>query len=213
MNLPLVIIRREAKVSEGSTVSINYFSGSYDRVQKIRENEAGEVYWGDTEDMDAVSFEHVDSFSFRTFWIYQPQFRILSQNDYLRSVSVMFMMFLFICIVCLLTALVVCCTRCQTIALNNRYIFDDLKKLGASPEFLSKEVRSQCKNVFKVPTMIGMTAIYLFFIMILYANDGRMLSAEVIALLVCLGILGLLAAIIYAVYSASVRMIKRQLEI
>ena len=35
LNLPLVIIRREAKVSEGSTVSINYFSGSYDRVQKM----------------------------------------------------------------------------------------------------------------------------------------------------------------------------------
>lgn len=35
MNLPLVVIRREAKISEGSTVSINYFSGSYDRVQKM----------------------------------------------------------------------------------------------------------------------------------------------------------------------------------
>jgi len=185
----------------------------YDRVQKIRENEAGMVYWGDTEDMTAISFEAVDSFNFRIFWVYQPQIRILNQNDYLRSVSVLFMMFLFICIVCMLTALVVCYTRCQTIALNNRYIFDDLKKLGASPEFLSKEVRSQCKNVFKMPTMIGMTAIYLFFIMILYANDGRMLSAEVIALLVCLGILGLLSAIIYAVYRASVRTIKRQLEI
>ena len=185
----------------------------YDRVQKIRENEAGEVYWGDTEDMSPVSFERVDSFNFRIYWVYQPQFRILSQNDYLRSMAVMFMMFLFICIVCMLTALVVCYTRCQTIALNNRYIFDDLKKLGASPEFLAKEVRSQCKNVFKVPTIIGMTAIYMFFIMILYANDGRMLSAEVLALLVCLGIIGLLAAIVYAVYRASVRKIKKQLEI
>ena len=35
LNLPLVIIRREAKFSEGSTVSINYFSGSDDRVQKM----------------------------------------------------------------------------------------------------------------------------------------------------------------------------------
>ncbi len=35
LNLPLVIIRRETKISEGSTVSINYFSGSYDRVQKM----------------------------------------------------------------------------------------------------------------------------------------------------------------------------------
>ncbi|MDD2217315.1 MAG: pur operon repressor [Eubacteriales bacterium] len=35
LNLPLVVIRRESKVSEGSTVSINYFSGSYDRIQKM----------------------------------------------------------------------------------------------------------------------------------------------------------------------------------
>lgn len=35
LGLPLVIVRREAKYSEGSTVSINYFSGSYDRIQKM----------------------------------------------------------------------------------------------------------------------------------------------------------------------------------
>lgn len=35
LNLPLIVIRREAMYSEGSTVSINYFSGSYDRIQKM----------------------------------------------------------------------------------------------------------------------------------------------------------------------------------
>lgn len=35
LNLPLVVIRRESKVSEGSTVSINYFSGSTDQIQKM----------------------------------------------------------------------------------------------------------------------------------------------------------------------------------
>jgi purine operon repressor len=35
MNLPLVVVRRESKISEGSTVSINYFSGSTDRIQKM----------------------------------------------------------------------------------------------------------------------------------------------------------------------------------
>lgn len=35
LNVPLVVIRRESKISEGSTVSINYFSGSSDRVQKM----------------------------------------------------------------------------------------------------------------------------------------------------------------------------------
>ena len=35
LGLPLVIIRREAKYSEGSTVSINYFSGSDERIRKM----------------------------------------------------------------------------------------------------------------------------------------------------------------------------------
>ena len=35
LGLPLVVIRRESKVTDGSTVSINYFSGSSDRIQKM----------------------------------------------------------------------------------------------------------------------------------------------------------------------------------
>ena len=35
LNLPLAIIMRESKISEGSTVSINFFSGSADRLQKM----------------------------------------------------------------------------------------------------------------------------------------------------------------------------------
>ncbi|MEG0431411.1 MAG: pur operon repressor [Anaerovoracaceae bacterium] len=35
LNIPLIVVRRETKISEGSTVSINYFSGSSDRIQKM----------------------------------------------------------------------------------------------------------------------------------------------------------------------------------
>lgn len=35
LNLPLIVMRRESKVSEGSMISINYFSGSADRIQKM----------------------------------------------------------------------------------------------------------------------------------------------------------------------------------
>ena len=35
LNLPLVVLRRESKISEGSTVSINYFAGSAERIQKM----------------------------------------------------------------------------------------------------------------------------------------------------------------------------------
>lgn len=35
LNLPLVVIRRESKISEGSTLSINYISGTNQHVQKM----------------------------------------------------------------------------------------------------------------------------------------------------------------------------------
>ncbi|MGI6751442.1 MAG: pur operon repressor [Anaerovoracaceae bacterium] len=35
MNLPLAVVRRESRISEGTTIGINYFSGSSDRVQKM----------------------------------------------------------------------------------------------------------------------------------------------------------------------------------
>ena len=35
LNIPLVVVMREAKYSEGSTVSINYFSGMNDRIRKM----------------------------------------------------------------------------------------------------------------------------------------------------------------------------------
>lgn len=35
LNVPFVIVRRDSKITEGSTVSVNYVSGSSDRVQKM----------------------------------------------------------------------------------------------------------------------------------------------------------------------------------
>ena len=123
------------------------------------------------------------------------------------------MMFIFIFIVCLLTALVVSYTRCQTIALNNRYIFDDLKKLGASPAFMAKEVRSQCNNVFKIPAIVGMAAMMVLFSLILYGNDGKIVFTEVITMGICLGILAVIGGIVYAVYRRTVKAMRKRLNI
>lgn len=35
LSVPMVVLRRESKISEGSTVSINYFSGTNERIQKM----------------------------------------------------------------------------------------------------------------------------------------------------------------------------------
>lgn len=189
------------------------YAGYYDRVYKIVLEEEGKDYWGDSDPIMKVHYEELDSSTFKLSWRYQPRFRILDQNDFLIMMAVFFMMFLFIFIVCLTTALVVCYTRCQTIALNNRYIFDDLRKLGASPDFMGKEVCSQCSNVFRIPALVGTGAMYLLFAMILYANDGQIIFSEIIALSVCFGVILLVGIMVFLVYRLTVRNMKKQLEI
>ena len=41
LNLPLAVIRHESKVSEGSSININYFSGSADRLQQMSISKRG----------------------------------------------------------------------------------------------------------------------------------------------------------------------------
>lgn len=185
----------------------------YDRVAKIDANEQGQTYWGDTDKISKISFAQPDSSDFRLNWTYMPKFRILDQNDFLRSFAVYLMMFLFISIICLLAALIISYTRCMTITLNNRYVFDDLKRLGASPLFLSGEVKSQAGKVFKIPAFVGMGLMYLLYTMIMFANDGKFTMEEGVGLLVCLGVLLLVGAVIFAVYRLTVKKMKQQLEI
>lgn len=191
-----------------------FITAYYNRVTSIMAEEKGIPDWQESEpDMMRLDPAKTDSIAFRLTWEYQPHFRILNQNDFLLSTSVLLMMFLFIFIVCILTSLVICHTRCQTIVLNNRYIFDDLKKLGASPAFLSREVCCQCSNVFKTPSIVGMIVIYLLFILFLYGNDGQIVFSEIVSLAVCLGILAALGVLIYVVYRFTATTIRRRLGI
>lgn len=183
----------------------------YDKVKQIVAEEREETYTIGEEWQ--ISYDDTDNMNFKHFWAYSPSFRSLLLNEHLCLMGVLYMMFLFIFIVCLVTSLVVCYTRCQTIALNNRYIFDDLKKLGASPTFLSKEVRLQCGNVFKVPAAVGTGAMYLLYALLLYANDGKITAYEATGLLATLGIVALIGVVVYGTYRGSVKTIMTQLGI
>ena len=185
----------------------------YDRVAKIAAEEAGEVYWGDTDSMSQISFDAPDASDFRLYWAYMPKIRILDQNDFLRSFAVYLMMFLFISIICTLAALIISYTRCMTITLNNRYVFDDLRRLGAPPAFLVREVKSQAGTVFRMPSVVGMTAMYLLYAMLMFGNDRQLVMGEIAGLGACLIILLVMACIVYAVYRITVQKMCRELEI
>ena len=186
---------------------------SYDRVQKYVDEQNGQVYWGDTDEMTKISYDKPDSTDFRMYWSYMPKIRIMDQNEFLQSFAVFLMMFLFIAIICFTAALIICYTRCQTIALNNRYVFDDLRRLGASPKFLAQEVKNQCGKVFTVPSIVGMTVMFLLYIMIMYANDGTLTSPEIVGLGICFCVLLMISIFIYGVYFKTIHKIQRQLGI
>ena len=185
----------------------------YDRVQKIAAEEAGEIYWGDTDRMTKIYYSNPDTTDFRLYWTYMPKSRMLDRSDFLRSYAVFLMMFLFIAIICILAAVIISYTRCMTIAINNRYVFDDLRRLGASPTFLRREVKSQAGIVFKVPSLVGMGAMYLLYVLLMFGNDGRLIPSEIVGLAACLGILLLMGSVFYLTYRYTVKRMCMELKI
>lgn len=197
----------------GETYAI---SADYDRVVSYGYSIQGKSYYLDKPEHAAdakVNYTDCDSSTFRFGWKYMPSFRILDSTDFVRTTAVYLMLFLFIAIICIMAALLICYTRSITIVLNNRYVFEDLKRLGASPAFLTKEVKTQTRKIFFTPSIVGIITMYFFFSMILYANDGTISYTEIISLLVCLALLFVLILIIWIVYNVTIRKMKQMLGI
>ena len=191
-------------------------SSNYDRVVKYGRSVNGKSYFLDEPKYAAdakVDYADCDGSTFRFGWKYMPSFKMLDSTDFVRTTAVYLMLFFFITIICVMAALIICYTRSISIVLNNRYVFEDLKRLGASPAFLTKEVKAQTRKIFFTPSIIGMVAMYFFFSMIMYANDGTISFTEIASLLVCLALLFLLVLIIWIVYNATVRKMKQMLGI
>lgn len=189
------------------------YSGFYDRVGKIAAEEQDKPYMDYNVENLKLLFSNPDSSEFRTYWDYMPRFRILDINDFATTYSVFLMMFIFISIVCILSALIISYTRCQTIAINNRYVFDDLKYLGASSAFLTKEIKAQCSKMFVIPALVGITSMYFLYSLLMFGNDSKITLNEITGLLICLVPLSLIGILEYFVYKKTIAIIKCQLDI
>ena len=100
--------------------------------------------------MDKISYDQPDSTNFRMYWSYMPKIRILIRMTFSKlcrlpdDVPLHRHHLLYGGADYLLHPL-------PDLALNNRYVFDDLRRLGASPQFLSREVRNQCEKSSRFP--------------------------------------------------------------
>ena len=178
----------------------------------VREREIAEKgsYWYDG---DTLRYDQRNSSEFRLYWQYMPQFRVLDKADFVKTTAVYIMLFVFIAIVCFAAVFVIAYTRCMTIALNNRQVYEDMGKLGASRSYLYASVKSQLSRVFTVPSITGTGAIYAFYAMILYANDGRLSLNELAGMGACLLLILAVSLLMYAVYRLTLNRVCRTLEI
>lgn len=187
---------------------------AWDPVQRMQAQAAGQPYYFDNEYLDQQGLERIDyqrrdSSDFRLGWKYMPCFRVLEEADFIRTMAVYLMLFIFIAILCFGATLVILFTRSMTIALSNRQVYADLRRLGASESYLRELIRQQLSRAFFVPTLIGTTLICAFYSMILFFNDSRFSAGELAGMAVCLLLVLLLSGLIYAFYRLTLSRVRR----
>ena len=184
---------------------------SYDRVEKYSTEKRGEKFWMDIEEFASLSMADSHNADFKREWLYVPKIKVVDNIDFLTNYAVFLMMFIFITLVCIVAGLIIAYTRSITIALNNRYVFEDLKRLGASNAYLKREIRRQVSKVFTIPSILGTSTMYLLFIFILVMNDGyaKITPTEFKGLVACFIVIMGIGAIIYAVYESSLRQMRK----
>lgn len=178
---------------------------AFDLVAKTLAEEAGTPYDFDRENLTALGFpamnrEDRDSTEFRNYWLYMSQFRVLDQNDFVTIMAVFLMLFIFIALICFAAVIVIAFTRCMTIALTNRRVYEDLRHLGAPNAYLFRSVKGQVSKVFLVPAIVGTAIISAFYVMIMYFNDNRFTPGEVAGMGTCAAVILALSLLLYGVY-------------
>lgn len=191
---------------------------AYDLVSATLAAEAGKSYAYSRENVAASEFPVIDpadrnSSDFRSYWLYMPQFRVLDKNDFVTTMAVFLMLFVFIALICFAAVFVIAYTRCITIALTSRQVYDDLRHLGAPKAYLFRSIQKQLTRVFFVPALVGTSLIFAFYSMILYFNDNRFTTGEFAGMAACVIVVAVLSAVLYAIYRLTRRDVCRRLGI
>lgn len=191
---------------------------AYDLAAKMLAEAAGKSYDFDRENIAAYGFpvmqrEDRDSTEFRNYWLHMPQFRVLDQNDFVTTMAVFLMLFIFISLICFAAVTVIAFTRCMTIALTNTHVYDDLRHLGAPKPYLFRSIKGQVSKVFLVPAIVGTLIIAAFYTMIMYFNDNRFTSGELAGMGACAVVVAALSLLLYGVYCFTRKRVCRSLGI
>lgn len=138
-------------------------------------------------------------------WKYLPNFKILKIENGFLAFAVFYLLFIVVTIICLAAVGIVSYTRSIAMVVSNLDTFNDIRKLGANEAYLCKVLKKLIRKVYVLPTIIGCVAMLVWYPLMLWQNDGRITSGEMLVILLEVGLCGGICFYQYIFYSASVR--------
>lgn len=146
-------------------------------------------------------------------WKYAPFIKVLMKQNAMQMVAVYVLLSIYISILSLTSCSVMSYVRSLTIALDNKNMFADLRRLGASKAYTERVLRIQLKKIYLFPTAAGCFIGILFTTMLTFFNDMKIDVLE----RNMLGVVGLLivliSAVMYIMYRVSLKKAKAIVEI
>lgn len=179
--------------------SLSDHCGFYDAYEEKLANEAGESYSYSGQ----VLKNEIDDLM--QDWKYAPSIKVLKHSDALKVVAVFILLSACICTISLSSIAIMAYIRSVTIGMQNKKLFEDLRRLGANSIYLKRVLKQQLHCIFTYPLMAGEVGSLGFVLLMCIFNDMHYTQYEVLisSFVLLLGII--LSAVMYGIYRISYR--------
>lgn len=115
------------------------------------------------------------------------------------------MLFIYVSVICLAAVGIIGYTRSMTVAVKNKQVFIDVRKLGGNNQYLKKILADQIRRVYILPTLVGCSVMVLWYTIMLWQNDGRIVLSEIKIVFVELALCAVIGLYQYIVYRISMK--------
>lgn len=106
-----------------------------------------------------------DSQEVYRWWMYNPKFRPLEYEAIVKAYAVYMLLFIFIAFICFAGVETILYVRSMTMALHDKFVYNDLLKLGANQKYIKNCITKQLKSMYALPILIGSAAPFIIFLM------------------------------------------------
>lgn len=101
-------------------------------------------------------------------WKYAPVFVPIQEKSFVQSYATLLLIFIFVAIVCLVSAGVIGYTRSITVAIKSKSVLMDVKKLGGDRTYLNRVLKEQVKKVYVLPTIVAAVLMFVYYTLVNY---------------------------------------------